>query len=54
MRNVLDDLDPLFMGTAVAIACLNLIAHMPNPPLMLDHPPLDLSMIEGRPFSDLS
>lgn len=46
MKDLLDDFDPLFMGAAVMIACLSAIAHLPEPPLLLDHPPLTLPAAE--------
>lgn len=43
MRNLLDDMDPLFMGAAVMIAGLTLASSMPTPPVFLKHPELDFS-----------
>ncbi|ASC74103.1 hypothetical protein XM38_050780 [Halomicronema hongdechloris C2206] len=42
MKQLLDDLDPIFMATAVMIAGLTLAAQIPTPPMHLDHPDLDL------------
>lgn len=44
MRQLLDDMDPLFAGAAIAIAGLTLIAHLPHPPIVASHPPLDLPL----------
>lgn len=46
MKNLLDEMDPLFMGAAVMIAGLNLAASSPNPPMLLKHPQLDFSSPE--------
>ena len=41
MRELLDDLDPIFMATAIMIGGLTLAARMPEPPVFLDHPSLE-------------
>jgi hypothetical protein len=41
MRDLLDDLDPIFMAAAVMIGGLTLASRMPEPPIFLDHPSLE-------------
>ena len=42
MRKLLDELDPFFAATAVAIAGMTMLFQMPEPPVILDHPPLEM------------